>query len=94
MARKTQATHLARGDSLPPAGTGWPPEATCARSGSAAKPSDDLGREITTLKALHPKLQLRFRDTELEAMDTKTKLLLLQDIREALGIAPLKRRDL
>lgn len=57
-------------------------------------PTDDLGREIAALKALHPKLRVRFRQTDLSAMSEETKRLLLQDMRAALGIRPLQKTSL
>lgn len=80
-------------DSLPPAGTGWPPEAAQLPPGAAGA-TDDLSREIALMKALHPKLKVKFRDADLQAMSTQEKSLLLQDMRDALRIRPLAKSTL
>ena len=74
--------------SLPPAGSGWPKSARALPTGGCPA-EDELGREIAALKALHPRLQVRFRESNLKAMDEPTKLALLRDMRDALGIRPL-----
>lgn len=79
--------------SLPPAGTGWPDNVARA-DGAPPAPGDELDAEITALKTLHPNLQLEYRQSDLRSMSRQTKLLLLQDIREALGIKPLRRTTL
>ena len=88
MTRHAETSDPAREDSLPPAGTGWPDNGALCQSG------DELAREIAALKALHPDLQLEFRDRDLNSMSGETKLALLQDMREALGIKPLRRSTL
>jgi hypothetical protein len=55
-------------------------------------PSDDLGRQAYwLLKMNSDKLALRFRQSDLAAMDNDTKRQLIADIRAALGIAPFKK---
>lgn len=54
-------------------------------------PDDDLGRQAFWLLKLHPSdVSLKFRNSDLLAMDDDTKRLLIGDIQFALGVAPLK----
>ena len=90
--RPTKATASA-GDALPPAGSGWPEEG--ARGlGAGPAPQDDIDRDIATLKALHPEIEIRFRQDDLAHMSRHTKRLLLEQMRELLGIEKLSRTDL
>jgi hypothetical protein len=50
----------------------------------------DLDRDILRLLALHPRLRVRFRKRNLAAMDALTKQTLLEDMRDMLGIRPLR----
>ena len=93
MTRRAGTSSLSEEDSLPPAGTGWT-ENAARLPGAPASAGDELDAEIDALKALHPDLQHGFRQSDLSSMDRQTKLLLLQDIREALGIKPLRRTTL
>jgi len=93
MTRHAETSDPAREDSLPPAGTGWPDNGA-RQNGTLCQSGDELAREIAALKALHPDLQLEFRDRDLNSMSGETKLALLQDMREALGIKPLRRSTL
>lgn len=52
-------------------------------------PDDDLGRLAYGLLTLHKdKLRLKFRKSDLSAMDDSTKRALIATIHEALGISP------
>ena len=54
-------------------------------------PSDDLGRQAYWLLKLHPDcVSLKFRNSDLTAMDDDTKRLLIADIQFALGVSPFK----
>jgi len=93
MTRRAGRSSLSEEDSLPPAGTGWP-ENAARPDGGETSAGDELDAEIAALKALHPHLHLEFRQSDLRSMSRETKRLLLQDIREALGIKPLRRSTL
>lgn len=55
-------------------------------------PSDDLGRQAYwLLKTNADKIALKFRHSDLAAMDDDTKRQLIADIHRALGIAPFKK---
>jgi hypothetical protein len=51
----------------------------------------DLDRRIVQLLALHPQLQIRFRNQDLQALDNPTKTALLKDMSDVLGIRPLRK---
>ena len=51
----------------------------------------DLDRHIVQLLALHPKLQVRFRNQNLASLDVPTKQALLADMNDVLGIRPLRK---
>jgi hypothetical protein len=56
-----------------------------------AAPDDDLGRQAYWLLKLHPdKVSLKFRQSDLSAMDDDTKRQLIADIQYALGVMPFK----
>jgi hypothetical protein len=55
-------------------------------------PGDDLGRQAYWLLKLNAdKVALKFRQSDLAAMDDDTKLQLIADIHKAIGVAPLKK---
>ena len=83
MTRSQDNPGRSKGDPLRPAGNGWPDESARAYDPSRI-PEDELGKEIETLKALHPDLQLEFRD--IDSLDRAGKLLLLDQMRDMLGI--------
>jgi hypothetical protein len=52
-------------------------------------PEDELGRQAYWLLKLHPdkvSVSLKFRNSDLSAMDDATKRLLIADIQHALGV--------
>jgi hypothetical protein len=51
----------------------------------------DLDRRIVQLLALHPQLQVRFRNQDLRSLDDPTKKALLKDMNDVLGIRPLRK---
>jgi hypothetical protein len=56
-------------------------------SDDSGYPDDDLGRIAYWLLTLHKdKLRLKFRKSDILAMDDSTKSALIADINEALGI--------
>ncbi|MBT3201243.1 MAG: hypothetical protein HN350_15190 [Phycisphaerales bacterium] len=83
MTQRQENPSCSKGDSLRSAGNGWPDDSARAYDASGI-PQDELGKEIETLKALHPDLQLEFRD--LNSLDRTGKLLLLEQMRDMLGI--------
>ncbi len=83
MTQRQENPSCSKGDPLRPAGNGWPDDSARAYDASGI-PQDELGKEIETLKALHPDLQLEFRD--LDSLDRAAKLLLLDQMRDMLGI--------
>jgi len=83
MTRDQRNLNCSEGDPLRPAGNGWP-DASARAYDPKQIPQDELGKEIETLKALHPDLQLEFRD--LNSLDRAGKLLLLDQMRDMLGI--------
>jgi hypothetical protein len=52
-------------------------------------PDDDLGRQIVWLLKLHPEACLKFRKSDISAMDDDTKRTLIADIQHALGVMPI-----
>ena len=78
-----------KGDALRPAGNGWPDDSARAYDAGGI-PQDELGKEIETLKALHPDLQTEFRN--LDSLDRAGKLLLLEQMRDMLGVRKPARR--
>jgi hypothetical protein len=89
MTRSQENPSCSKGDTLRPAGNGWPDDSTRAYDASGI-PQDELGKEIETLKALHPDLQTEFRN--LDSLDRAGKLLLLGQMRDMLGIRKPARR--
>ena len=57
-------------------------------------PKDKVGREIATLFIGHPKIELQYRDVNLDKMSHKSKVNLLASIKESLGIRPICTRRL
>jgi len=51
--------------------------------------SSELDRRMARLLALHPELQVKFRNNNIANLDTETKEALLQAMYDALGIVPL-----
>ncbi len=49
-----------------------------------------LDRRLVQLLALHPQLRVRFRNPDLQCLDSRTKKALLVDINDVLGIRPLR----
>ena len=57
-----------------------------------AAPSDDLGRHAYWLLKMNAdKVSLKFRKSDLAAMDDHTKRLLIADIQHSLGVDPFKK---
>lgn len=57
-----------------------------------AAPSDDLGRQAYwLLKGNADKVSLKFRQSDLAAMDDDTKRLLIADIQRSLGVVSFKK---
>jgi hypothetical protein len=55
-------------------------------------PNDDLGRQAYWLLKMNAdKVALKFRQSDLAAMDDDTKRQLIADIQHAIGVAPLKK---
>ncbi|MCO6454546.1 MAG: hypothetical protein J5I93_04440 [Pirellulaceae bacterium] len=55
-------------------------------------PSDDLGRQAYWLLKMNAdKVALKFRQSDLVAMDDNTKRQLIGDIQRAIGVAPFNR---
>lgn len=52
----------------------------------------DLDLHIVRLLALHPALKARFRNHDLSSLDEATKQALLDDMNQALGLRPLRKR--
>lgn len=51
--------------------------------------SSPLDRKLARLLTLHPEVNVRFRNHDLASLDDSTKLALLEDINEVLGIQQL-----
>ncbi|MCA9066110.1 MAG: hypothetical protein KDA96_23745 [Planctomycetaceae bacterium] len=55
-------------------------------------PDDDLGRQAYWLLKMNAdKVALKFRQSDLAAMDDNTKRQLISDIQRAIGVAPFKK---
>lgn len=52
--------------------------------------SSALDKQMARLLALHPQLQVKFRNNNLASLDDPTKQALLQDMQDILGITPLR----
>lgn len=57
-------------------------------------PADPLGREIALLMHEHPDRFVGFSIADLAGWDDNTKAILLGDIKEMLGIRPIRTRRL
>jgi len=57
---------------------------------SDLKVGSDLDLHIARILSLRPQLQVRFRNQDLTQLDDATKLKLLEDINDLLGIKPLR----
>lgn len=55
-----------------------------------SEPTIELDRKIARLMALHPKLQVKFRNNNLAGLDDLTKMALLEDMYDVLDVAPLR----
>ena len=49
----------------------------------------ELDREVARLLVLHPEIQIKFRNNNLPSLDDSDKRVLLETMRDVLGIAPL-----
>jgi len=54
------------------------------------KVTSDLDRHIVRLLSLHKTLRMRFRNQDLACLDDATKLALLDDMNDLLGIQTLR----
>jgi hypothetical protein len=75
------------------AGSGEMPESRVRKD--VYEPEDliiksETDRKMARLLALHSKLRVRFRTSDLSTFDDQTKEALLQDMYDILGVAPLK----
>jgi hypothetical protein len=93
MARKQTPN---RGDSTPvTGGIALPSRLISTPTADDGVPDDDLGRQAYWLLKLHPdKVSLRFRQSDLSAMDDNTKRQLIADIQYALGVSPFEGNTL
>ena len=57
-------------------------------------PRDEIGRDIVVLLADHPELRRHFGSVNPNAMPVEAKKTLLADMKEMLGIQPIRRRHL
>ncbi len=57
-------------------------------------PKDDLGRDIAYLLAENADIASRFVDVDLDTLTVESKVLLLKQIKDLLGIRPTRRRHL
>ena len=49
----------------------------------------ELDRDVARLLVLHPEMQIKFRNNNLPSLDDSAKEVLLEAMRDVLGIAPL-----
>ena len=49
----------------------------------------ELDREVARLLVLHPEMQIKFRNNNLPSLDDSDKRVLLETMRDVLGVAPL-----
>lgn len=84
----------AAGESLPPAGTGWPEDAASIGAGEDILPEDELGKGIAAIRALHPELPTMFHQSDHSALDEQAKGCLMEEMRAALGVKPLNCQNL
>lgn len=79
------------GDTTPvTGGVGIPRQLVADLAADDRAPTDDLGRQAFWLLKLHAdKLSLKFRKSDLNAMDDATKRTLIEDIQHCLGVKPL-----
>ncbi|HEU4711929.1 MAG TPA: hypothetical protein VFS76_10215 [Pyrinomonadaceae bacterium] len=82
-------------DFAPPAGSMRPPRNIRKDIDdlSAVRVESELDLHIVRLLELHPDLKVRFRNYDLASLDHGTKMTLLDDMNEVLGVKALKRRD-
>lgn len=88
MGRKTSKTRpLDVGDPSVVAGGSRTPKAMRRRTRPIGDmPSDELGKHIARLLALHPDIGVRFRRHKLSDLSVAAKQAMLEDIHAALGI--------
>ncbi|MBL8828312.1 MAG: hypothetical protein JNM18_15125 [Planctomycetaceae bacterium] len=81
------------GDKTPvTGGVDLPARLVCALPPDDDIPTDDLGLQaFMLLKTNGDKVALRFRQSDLKAMDDDTKRALISDIQRALGIKSFKK---
>lgn len=71
-------------------GVGIPPQLVASIDADDQAPMDDLGQQAYWLLKMHAdKLSLKFRKSDLNAMDDSTKRTLISDIQHCLGVQPL-----
>jgi hypothetical protein len=82
-----------QGDSTPVTGGVSLPSCLVAKlPDDDVAPNDDLGRQAYWLLKLNSdKVALRFRQSDLNAMDDDTKRLLIADIQRTIGVLPFKK---
>ena len=72
-------------------GRSLPSQLVSTDSWDDVAPADDLGRQAYwLLKFNSTKIALKFRQSDLMAMDETTKRLLISDIQSSLGVSPFK----
>lgn len=49
----------------------------------------ELDREVARLLVLHPEMQIKFRNNNLPSLDDSAKQVLLEAMRDVLGVVPL-----
>ena len=49
----------------------------------------ELDKEVARLLVLHPEIQIKFRNNNLPSLDDSAKRVLLEAMRDVLGVAPL-----
>lgn len=81
------------GDTTPvTGGVGLPARLAATPPCDDGVPHDDLGRQAYWLLKMNAdKVSLKFRQSDLAAMDDNTKRLLIADIKRAIGVAPFKK---
>lgn len=83
------------GDSTPvTGGVSLPAHLQATLSSDGDLPADDLGRQAYWLLRLNAnRVALRFRQSDLAAMDDDTKRQLIADIQRSLGVSPFKKAE-
>lgn len=57
---------------------------------STLKATSSIDKHIVRLLSLHPDLNVQFRNQDLSVLGDATKLAIIEDINEILGIQPLQ----